>query len=119
MNTRTFRDLAHEGWSARAATYADAAGRVTAQAIGPILDTFGDLFGKRLLDIACGPGELAGEAAQRGAVVTGVDFAAPMLERAAAAFPQVDFKEAEAEQLPFGDAGFDAVTCAFAPASLR
>ena len=65
MARKSFKELEHEGWEERAATYDRGASSVTGRAIGPILEGFGDLEGKRLLDIASGPGHLAGEAARR------------------------------------------------------
>ena len=65
MKATTFRELEHRGWTAKAHTYRDALGVVTAQAIDPLLDTFGNLAGKRLLEVACGPGDLAAAAADR------------------------------------------------------
>jgi SAM-dependent methyltransferase len=73
--------------------------------------------GTRLLDVACGSGNVAIEAAHRGAVVTGVDIAPNLLEegrkRAADAGVAVQFDEGDAEQLPYPDAAFDVVTSMF------
>ena len=46
------------------------------------LATAGDVRGKRVLDVGCGPGRYCAELAARGAVVTGVDFAPAMVELA-------------------------------------
>lgn len=73
--------------------------------------------GSRVLDIACGTGNLSIPAAQAGAVVTGVDIAPNLLEqaraRAAAEGIKAHFVEGDAEQLPFGDASFDVVMSMF------
>jgi 2-polyprenyl-3-methyl-5-hydroxy-6-metoxy-1,4-benzoquinol methylase len=45
-------------------------------------DRLGDLDGKSVLDIGCGSGPYAVEAARRGATVLGVDLAEPMIELA-------------------------------------
>lgn len=110
---RTFRDLELQGWSAKAGDYHDAFGRITAQAIAPVLETFGDLEDKALLDIACGTGELAASAALKGARVTAIDFAEPMVEQARRLNTAVDYLVGDAECLNFPDDSFDAVTCAF------
>jgi 2-polyprenyl-3-methyl-5-hydroxy-6-metoxy-1,4-benzoquinol methylase len=70
--------------------------------------------GCRLLDVACGSGQLALLAAQDGVNVTGVDIATNAVERAraraqAAGLP-ARFEEADAEDLPFEDGTFDVVT---------
>jgi ubiquinone/menaquinone biosynthesis C-methylase UbiE len=69
--------------------------------------------GLAALDIGCGTGFLSLELAARGYRVTGIDFAPAMLalakEKAAAAGAAIRFEEADAEQLPFADGGFDLV----------
>ena len=65
------------------------------------------------LDICCGPGTLAAEAARRGADATGIDFAAPMVAEARRRFPEVTFAEGDAEALDFPARSFDAAACAF------
>ncbi|HXT75256.1 MAG TPA: methyltransferase domain-containing protein [Candidatus Eisenbacteria bacterium] len=73
--------------------------------------------GARVLDIACGTGNTAIPLARRGFIVTGVDIATNLLaqarERAAAENVKVQFDEGDAEQLPYPDASFDAVTTMF------
>ncbi len=68
----------------------------------------------KLLDVACGSGQLALMAAKDGLDVTGVDIAANLIERARsranAAKLHVRFEEADAEALPFADEEFDVVT---------
>jgi len=67
--------------------------------------------GLRVLDLACGTGNLAVLAATAGCAVTGVDIADNLLaqarSRAAAAKLSVEFQQADAEALPFADATFD------------
>jgi SAM-dependent methyltransferase len=69
--------------------------------------------GERVLDVACGQGNGALAAARRHAQATGVDYAPYLLEqgreRARAERVQIDFEEADAENLPFPDGSFDLV----------
>ena len=69
--------------------------------------------GARLLDVACGAGQLSLIAARAGARVTGCDIASNWLaqarRRAAAEGLSVAFDEGDAEALPYGDGTFDAV----------
>ncbi|MEO5989258.1 MAG: methyltransferase domain-containing protein [Candidatus Eisenbacteria bacterium] len=97
-----------------AGAYANTLAALTAQAIVPLLDAVAAGEGVRLLDVACGTGELAAVAHWRGARVTGVDLAGAMLGLARARLPeQVELRAGDAQALPFQDASFDAVTLAF------
>lgn len=66
-----------------------------------------------VLDVACGTGDMAVSLVERGCTVTGVDISEEMLAIARQKAPIVTFMIADAEHLPFLDASFDAVTCAF------
>ena len=73
--------------------------------------------GARLLDIACGSGNAALVAARRYCEVAGIDIAENLIARAhvraKAEGLRVDFRTADAQDLPFADASFDVVTSAF------
>jgi SAM-dependent methyltransferase len=73
--------------------------------------------GERVLDVACGTGNIALAAARAGARVTGVDIATNLLDqarqRARAEGLTAHFDEGNAEQLPYPDAGFDVVLSMF------
>ena len=51
-------------------------GKLTSQAVEPMLDAVGVTGGggTKVLDVACGPGYLAAAAAARGSDVVGLDF---------------------------------------------
>lgn len=66
-----------------------------------------------VLDVACGTGDLSLDLLRRGHRVTGVDFSEQMLALARRKAAAARFQLADAEALPFPDATFDAVTCAF------
>ncbi len=70
------------------------------------------LHGK-VLDVACGTGDMVVELRKCGATVTGVDLSEEMLAIAKRKVESGEWKVADAEHLPFEDASFDAVTCAF------
>jgi demethylmenaquinone methyltransferase/2-methoxy-6-polyprenyl-1,4-benzoquinol methylase len=69
--------------------------------------------GDRVLDAACGTGDLAVIAAQAGAQVTGLDFSERMLERARRKAPELEWVRGDMLALPFEDASFDAATVGF------
>jgi len=60
-------------------------------------------------DRGCGPGNLAAAAASRGASVVGTDLSPGMVALASSRHPEVEFRQADAERLPFPDGAFDAV----------
>jgi SAM-dependent methyltransferase len=109
----TIRDFEHRGWQRAAAQYRATFARASAGFVAALLDAAEIGAGTRVLDLACGPGIAAAAAAARGAVVRGADFSPAMLELARAALPDAGFDEAEAERLPYADAGFDAVVSNF------
>src|SRR6185295_17920102 len=67
--------------------------------------------GARVLDAACGTGNLAVIAARHGCVVSGIDIASNLIEqarkRATADGLRIDYRDGDAEALPFADAQFD------------
>ena len=89
--------------------------------IAKFLETEAEIFinrlglkpGSKVLDVACGTGNLALPAARLGANVTGVDIAPNLVEQARANAAreglQIQFDEGDAEALPYEDASFDTV----------
>lgn len=73
--------------------------------------------GMRVLDVACGTGNLAIPAAKAGADVTGIDIAPNLIEqantRAESEGLNVVFEVGDAEALPYDDASFDVVMTMF------
>ncbi len=69
--------------------------------------------GERILDIAAGTGTSSAALAKSGASVVAVDFSPGMIAEGRKRHPKLEFVEADAERLPFGDDEFDAVTISF------
>ena len=73
--------------------------------------------GSKVLDVAAGNGNVTLAAARRWCDVTSTDYVPALLERgrerAAAERLTVEFREADAEALPFRDASFDVVVSTF------
>jgi SAM-dependent methyltransferase len=90
----------------------------TLQIVGENLCEALDLrAGSRVLDVAAGNGNATLAAARRWCDVTSTDYVASLLEagraRAQAEGVAVEFREADAEALPFADASFDVVLSTF------
>lgn len=73
--------------------------------------------GERVLDVACGSGNAALNAARRYCDVSGIDYVPALVERASkraeAELLDIDFRIGDAQALPFADASFDAVLSVF------
>ncbi len=90
----------------------------TLQIVGETLCEALDLrAGQRVLDVAAGNGNVTLAAARRWCDVVSTDYVPALLERgrerAAAERLAIEFREADAEALPFADASFDAVVSTF------
>jgi ubiquinone/menaquinone biosynthesis C-methylase UbiE len=118
MSPAAVKEIVRQHWGQRAATFDDVPNhglhsdeqsaawltRLEGWSSGATLD---------VLDVGCGTGFLALLLARQGHVVTGIDIASEMLDRAQAK-PQslglaVDFQLLDADRLPFSDHSFDLV----------
>ncbi len=94
-------------------------------ALSPFIAEVGELVvaragiekGMKVLDVACGTGNAARPAARAGASVTGLDLVPKLLDagraKAAAEGLEIDWREGDAEALPFEDGQFDRVFSTF------
>jgi SAM-dependent methyltransferase len=98
-----------ELWAGRAGAYERGFARLTAHAIGPLLDAARVGPGTRMLDLGTGPGFVSAEAVRRGATVSAVDADPLMAETAARNVPEADVRVAVLPGLPHEDESFDAV----------
>jgi SAM-dependent methyltransferase len=73
--------------------------------------------GEKVLDVACGTGNLSIPAAKTGAEVTGIDIAPNLVEqarlRATEEGVKIHYDEGDVEQLPYEDASYDKVVTMF------
>jgi ubiquinone/menaquinone biosynthesis C-methylase UbiE len=80
----------------------------------PLLDAARLRPGQRVLDVCCGTGIVARPAADRigtTARIVGLDRNAAMLTVARRVRPELEWRQGDAQALPFGDGEFDVVTC--------
>jgi ubiquinone/menaquinone biosynthesis C-methylase UbiE len=91
---------------------------ITLQIVGEMLcEALNVHAGQRVLDVAAGNGNVSLAAARRWCDVVSTDYVPALLERArqraAAERLDIEFREADAEALPFPDASFDVVASSF------
>lgn len=104
----SFKNAQKEGWSSFAPLEA-----LTTPPAARLVRFAGVRSGQRVLDVACGTGVAAVTAARLGARVTGLDLTPALLDRAhenaRIAEVEIDWREGDAEALPFPDGEFDLV----------
>lgn len=100
-------------WAARAQAYSASTARATVQAAPALLDAVRFRPFTRVIDIACGPGYVAGAAAALGAEALGVDLSGEMVAVARARQLGADFEIGDAEALPEPNRSFDFALCNF------
>lgn len=86
---------------------------------GMLIKIMGDLQGKKVLDIGCGTGRLIKKMVEKGGIVTGADISPEMLKIAKKKFDELEFVEADIENLPFKNESFDVVVAAFVIVHLK
>lgn len=100
-------------WGRCAEDYVDTFAGITGETVPLLMEIAGIRLGGQVLEIGSGPGHVADMLVKAGAGVTGVDFSSKMVEVAQSRYPEITFKQADAEQLPFKTESFDAVVANF------
>src|SRR5437879_13088551 len=113
-----FTEFERRGWERVADKYDSVWSSSTRQFIQPLLDATEVFAGSSVLDVGCGPGYVSAAAAKRGATSTGIDFSKEMVTTAKKMFLHIEFREGDAQNLPFPDASFDRVLANLAPRHL-
>jgi ubiquinone/menaquinone biosynthesis C-methylase UbiE len=114
VDLKALKTRQHGAWSS--GNYAIVG--ATLQIVGEELCEALDLrSGQKVLDVAAGNGNVTLAAARRWCEVTSTDYVPNLLERGRARAEaegwSIEFKEADAEDLPFAEASFDAVVSTF------
>lgn len=113
QQSQAFKEFERTGWAKQAEYYDSLVGQMTRQAVDAMLAAVNARSGVKLLDVASGPGYVAAEARRHGLDAVGTDIAEDMVDEARRRFTEAKFDVADAENLSYSDASFDAVTCAF------
>jgi ubiquinone/menaquinone biosynthesis C-methylase UbiE len=108
-----FKAFEKAGWERAADPYHQHWGNLSRQSAEALVDIAGVAPGKRVLDVATGAGYVAAVAARRGAHAIGLDFSSAQIVLGRATFATVEFRQGDAEQLPFDADTFDAVVIGF------
>jgi len=103
----------HATWTRSAPAYMESTAKLTSHAVGHLIDMAGLTRESRAVEIGCGPGHITAKMAETGATVIGVDLVPAMIETARVLYPEIEFIDANAEQLPFADDSLDAVLVNF------
>jgi len=109
-----FTKFEHEGWERVANRYDSTWSTSTRQFIPPLLEAAEVSAKMSILDVGCGPGYVSVAAAERGAAPIGLDFSSEMIGIAKKMWPGIEFREGDAQNLPYPDAKFDRVVANFA-----
>lgn len=80
---------------------------------GKLFSVFGELKGKKVVDIGCGTGRIIGELKLFGAEVTAVDISEEMLKKVDKKYSDIKTIMGDMENLPFDDETFDVAVCTF------
>lgn len=110
---QAFLEFEKSGWEQAADPYHQHWGLLSQQSAEPMLNAAKVSSGSMVLDVATGAGYVAAAAEKRGATAVGIDFSGAQVELARKTYPDVEFKEASAEALPFDEGTFDAVIVGF------
>jgi SAM-dependent methyltransferase len=100
------------GFDQGAATYERGRPSYPDESVRWVVDGLGIGPGKRVLDLAAGTGKFTRLLVPTGAELVAVEPVAGMRAQFAAALPDIEMVDGTAEQVPFPDASFDAVTVA-------
>jgi ubiquinone/menaquinone biosynthesis C-methylase UbiE len=115
MNIRhdDFSKLEYEGWQRVADQYNDRWAHLTRQFVEPLLNAAVVSKGQKVLDVACGTGIVSEKIRAREGHATGLDFAPEMVKLARHFYPDIEFFQGDAQQLPFHNESFDRVVMNF------
>jgi ubiquinone/menaquinone biosynthesis C-methylase UbiE len=108
-----FTRFEYEDWQRVTEKYDAVWSSLTRQFIPHLIDAAQVSTGLSILDVACGPGYVSAAVKKVGPNPTGIDFSKKMIAIASSMFPEIAFREGDAQQLRFADASYDRVLMNF------
>jgi len=114
-----YKEIEREVYSRTAESYAKYGASIFESMASPLLKGANLKPGQKVLDVACGigiPSLIVAEKVAPHGLVVGIDLAPGMIEKARSragekGLKNIEFREADAENLPFEDGSFDVVLC--------
>lgn len=102
-----------ETWTRCAGDYLKGFAGLTRETIPIVVEEAGVKAGQRVLDVGAGPGHICGSLSSMGCSAVGIDFSEAMVAIAKENYPEAEFHEGNAADLPFEDVEFDSVISNF------
>lgn len=100
-------------WQRMAPSYVDTIAKFTSHVVDQLISRANLGAESIALEVACGPGHITHRMASSGAKVIGIDLVPEMVEEASKRYPGMEFRQSDAEHLPFDDQTFDIVLVNF------
>jgi SAM-dependent methyltransferase len=112
-NPEAVTQTERETWNRFGSKYLNTFAVITGRGAPLLIEAAEIRGGDHVLEIGCGPGNVAARLAETGARVVGVDLAPHMIQAAHANYPDIDFHEGNAEDLPFDTGTFHVVAACY------
>jgi SAM-dependent methyltransferase len=113
MMEEAFSRFEHAGWERVAHKYDSVWSSLTRQFIPYLIEAAKVSASMSVLDVACGPGYVSDAVRKLGAIPLGIDFSEKMVAIARQMFPEIQFAQDDAQNLPCDDGSFDRVLINF------
>jgi len=100
-------------WTRCADDYLKGFAYLTRETFPMVIEAAGIEAGQKVLDVGSGPGHICGALCSMGCAAVGIDFSEAMVAIAKENYPEADFYQGNAADLPFENEEFDSVISNF------